>query len=331
MPLYEIGAESIRKWTPGISAIRTTILKGLVVSTVLPDGTQWPSADVSATENDIDVVSDLAIQAVNSGRVVHLGHLPNEAIVTAGNYGGPLYSVGGLASPFEHPWIFVHTWEERGGPRATAVYLVNPVRLETGDDGGYEVVELQPCVAEDEECLIVGDRALLQPPNQQEAHAAKYHCFVVPSPYRLLPDLVGINNGKSPEAAAAGNVLDPFMAALLLLNTDGVARTTITASEKLNKARAKSGKPPIPPHDVIDSGPYVTALIARHSGQAAVPGGGHHASPIAHIRRGHFRNYATGQRTFIRETLVNVTEDARRSFVSKRSHYTAPTEGHDRA
>ena len=110
------------------------------------------------------------------------------------------------------------------------------------------------------------------------------------------------------------------MTGLMILNTRNMPRNKVVASEKLNGSCVKRGKPIIPPYDRIDSSPYVTAILSRQDRVAGAKGGTH-ASPMMHIRRGHIRNYASGERRFISDTLVNATEDMRKQFVSQRSHY----------
>ncbi|HEY2617480.1 MAG TPA: hypothetical protein VGI78_09105, partial [Acetobacteraceae bacterium] len=153
-----------------------------------------------------------------------------------------------------------------------------------------------------------------------------YHALPAPYALRFITDQVAraqINDGGTPGSAAAANVGDPLMTALLILNTRGVERETIAASEKLQKARRKSGKLPIPSYQRVNAAPYVTAIQMR--GKARARGedqGGTHASPVPHLRIGHPRTYADGHVTFIRDTLVNVEASQRAEFLRTRSHYT---------
>jgi len=117
-----------------------------------------------------------------------------------------------------------------------------------------------------------------------------------------------------------GNVVDPVMTALAILNTKGIVNETIRASDKLNSARRKAGKSIIPPYRKVNSSGYVTALLARQERKGEGKGGTH-ASPITHIRMGHLRNYKSGEVSFVRDTIVNASEEARLNFKSTRSHY----------
>jgi hypothetical protein len=88
----------------------------------------------------------------------------------------------------------------------------------------------------------------------------------------------------------------------------------VSPDPKLIRAREKRGRVPIPSHDVVKSEPYVTALLARQGPKM-------HASPITHLRMGHIRNLPLGKKTFIRDALVNGTDEAKAAFASTRSHY----------
>jgi hypothetical protein len=126
----------------------------------------------------------------------------------------------------------------------------------------------------------------------------------------------GVNSATH---AAASNIIEPTMVALLLINTKGIPRETITASDKLNKARIKNKKHIIPPHIKIHTQEYIN--IAMRSPARRESLGGHHASPVTHIRIGHWRNYKSGERTFINDTLVKATPEMREMFKSNRAGY----------
>jgi hypothetical protein len=223
--------------------------------------------------------------------------------------------------PFGEPYLLLHKWEGqlKGRPQI-ALYLVNPLEPET-PCGDFEIVDLQPIMINGNKIFLYGDRATFFA--KEAARDKNYACSVVPSVWRIMPGNEAMNNGNRPENAAASNVLDPIMTMLLILNTRNVKRETIRVADKLNKSRVRSGKPMIPPYDVVNAAPYVTAILAAGTAMASrdAAKGGTHASPIPHIRQGHMRHYPSGRRTFIAETLVNVAPEAREGFLSKRSHY----------
>jgi hypothetical protein len=72
----------------------------------------------------------------------------------------------------------------------------------------------------------------------------------------------------------------------------------------LNKARAKKGLTEIPSHTMVQTRDYVTAF--RH-GQSHHEKG-KHASPIAHWRRAHKRQLASGLIVPVRSSKVNWRE-----------------------
>jgi hypothetical protein len=272
----------------------------------------YEARQFSATDFEVAFVNEAANDAVASGRVMDFGDFPNQLMKDTSKRSGPLYVQGYLPMPFSLPWVLTHTWEE-----ATAWYVIIP--LEDGLLGAdFEVSELDCLSYQGRKLLVIGDRAMLDCAQWDEATVwSKYPCRVCPSPWRFLPGIA-----EDPLGTAAGNVLDPVMTAITILATNGVTRETIHAPDKLQKARVKSGKKPIPPHERVLSEPYVTAIMQRRvPSLRGADKGGTHSSPVAHLRRGHLRTYKTGQKTLIRDTLINVSADVRASFKLTRSHY----------
>jgi hypothetical protein len=316
----EVGYEALGRWPATIQQIRECVTTGTIVAPGF-GGNGYGHA----TQGEVQAIQEEATRSVQAGRLIDFGHFPNDVMSDGGNRGGPLYTQGFIGHPFRDPWLLFHTWE--GG---SALYLVSLLEDDRPAGGDCEVVELQPLLLSGKRVLMVCDRALLTPDPAKD-RLNKYTCKVMPSAWRFLPEFAAMNNGISPQNSAAGNVLDPLMTALLMLSTNGVPRETVRVDPKLNRARLKSGKQVIPPYDRVRSGPYVTALQSRGSGGSlrSVGGTGTHASPIAHLRRGHIRTYADGKRTFIRDSLVNFTDEAKAAHLA-RSHYVAvggPTRG----
>jgi hypothetical protein len=113
------------------------------------------------------------------------------------------------------------------------------------------------------------------------------------------------------DRGAASSTLDAILSCLLLLATDGIEVATIPAPDKLNKQRAKRGRPAIPAHYQVKAGPYVTALQARAGHRPGNGETGGHASPIPHLRRGHLRHLHErhgGGTTWVRDALVNLKD-----------------------
>ena len=218
----------------------------------------------------------------------------------------------------------MHSWEPFPGHTSTSVYLVNPLEPDT-PAGDCESIELTPLRIGVNSVLMIGDRIYLHPNRDPETkNLSKYHCSSIPSTWRFLPGAERINNNLSPERAAAGNVLDPLMCALLILSTRGIVRERVEASEKLQKAREKNKQPRIPPYERVNSQLYITAIQARKakSGDHPRANQGTHASPIPHLRMGHIRTYASGVTVLVRDALVNMDENTRNAWLmGNRSHY----------
>ena len=316
-----IDANAFDVWNPTVTQARSAFLDHLVVWSPMVENL----ADLNprarlfmVSSKDIEHTEKITCAAVAAGRLVDFGHLPNAVIQHGGKRGGPLWQTGAIHSPFHEPWVFMHTWDASLGSQ-TAAYLVNP-----SADECIEVCELQPVRLSGKGAFMIGDRVLFDR-SGPAAGKATYHAIASPNIVRFDNDprvKELLNNGGSPEAAAAGNVGDPTMTAMLILATRNVERQTIRADETLQKSRIKRGKPPIPNYDVVNSTPYVTAIQAR--GARREPGeklGGHHRSPVPHIRMGHPREYASGRSIFIPDTLVNVPPELRQGFKGRRSYY----------
>jgi hypothetical protein len=276
------------------------------------------------SQREVEAICVASHQACAAGRMIDFGDLPNAVIMATSKRAGPLYNQRLLGHPFRDPWIFFHTWE-----MSSSVYLVMPTEHGPQLGGEVEVVELQGLTLLGKFFLAIGDRALLSAydPDHAEQRVDKFHATPAPSLWRFVstitPDLDARINKGNPFLTAIENVLDPLMTALMILNTRNVERRTERVSEKLQKARKKNGKPPIPPYDIVSAAPYVTALMTRgqRSGARSEDHGGTHRSPHPHLRIGHPRTYAPGQVTFIRDTLVNVNDQTRDAFHRTRSHY----------
>jgi hypothetical protein len=323
MSTFEVtGPGDLAHWDPTIGKVRDAILTAHLAG---PNFAPWCGAKEAEaqlhapTRDEVEKVAEFACEAVRYGRLIDFGFWPNDAIKLGGIRGGPLWSRGFIGMPFIEPWVLYHRWE--GG---SCAYLINPYGDQpTGNS--FEACELSPVIARGRGYLTIADRGLFQFPTTPFTDWNKYGAAVNPGTHRYLPgaDQMINNTGKdgsgTPEGAAAGNVGDPIMLALMILNTRNVERATIHAPEKLNRARIKNHKPPIPPYQSVQSAPYVTAIM-RRGRERGEDQGGTHASPIPHIRIGHPREYASGRTIFIRDTLVNASDAARSEFLN-RSHY----------
>lgn len=94
-----------------------------------------------------------------------------------------------------------------------------------------------------------------------------------------------------------------FFVLWLILNTKGVGQELVSAPEKLNRARSKSGKMAIQPYVHVDTQAYVTAL--RETERMESGEGGTHASRRPHLRRAHLRHLHDGRIIPIMAMIVN--------------------------
>ena len=230
-----------------------------------------------------------------------------------------MHSWDDAANPIPKQWL---ASKPNNGPYVSA-YLVNPY---LSDDVccDFEAMELEGIVVKGDRCLGVGDRINLDADEFESVRGIRGQCCSVylTIPRSMLNDRIkaALNRFSDPLRAAAANVLDPIMTALSILTTKGIRSETVSVNPKLAKARIRNGKPAIPPYRKIDSRAYVTAILSRQE-HVSRSQGGTHASPIAHMRIGHWRHYKSGEKSFIHDTLVNATEEMRKAFVSHRTHY----------
>jgi hypothetical protein len=83
-----------------------------------------------------------------------------------------------------------------------------------------------------------------------------------------------------------------------LLECTNIGTETIPAPTKLNKKRARTGKPPFSEFKVL--------TVGKSKERVFLPGniGGTHASPRLHQRRGHIRRLPSGKKTWVRHHMV---------------------------
>jgi hypothetical protein len=316
-PVYGLEADlhDVQPWNPTVAQLRDTVLGGWVVGTGGFLETVLPPAvlKLAPSQDEVEEMAESCHDAIRAGRLIDFGVWTNDVMKYGGKRGGPLYHQGAIGHPFRLPYVFMHSWEG-----VVIAYLVNPLEPDKTAGGDCEAVELQPVRLQNHAALMLSDRIYLETArNVGKQDWNKYHCAAIPSIWRYLGD---DDISKAPNAAA-GNVLDPLMTALLILSTRGIPRETVRADDKLQKARAKNGKPPIPPYERVISAPYVTAIQNRLARGRDISRGGTHASPVGHIRMGHSRTYASGVKTWVRDALVNMTDDAKRAWLGNRSHY----------
>lgn len=330
---YSVSAEHIRPAPITVKQLREAVFGKMLTSGPGTNPTYMP------TETELDNILEGLTSAVTKGQVIDFGMWPNEFIQITAKRAGPMYSKSALGHPFETSWVFLHAWNddelmsEFSVPpqKAYAAYLICPIPAEeTGTLAcSFEAVELNGMnVTVNNEVVFllgIGDRVILYPGIHPNPDYTGYSCEIVAAYKRFLDTPMWEAFQHLTDEQCACNVIDPVMTALLMLNTNGIKTETIVAPPKLNRARIKARKYPIPPYKKVTSDLYVTTILARRTRNIPAAQGSH-ASPIAHIRKGHWRNYAPGLKTYIRDTLVNVDEAARLNFVAHRSHYNVKPE-----
>jgi hypothetical protein len=311
---HDLDLSQFGEWKASVQGVRDCALGMRIAAPDLSFVRNEEHARYRPTQDEVELIADMVATAANAGRLIDFGHLPNAVIMECGSRSGILFDAGALLQPFSDPWLFMHTWEGGGEERpSVAAYLVNPIDFPTGR---VEVVEFQPVTYATSRLLAIGDRGLLLGAATKEDAGKRYTCQILPSIWRLLgSDLSDeLNQHKTPEGAAAGNLFDPLLTVLTLLQVRGVPRETVRVDEKLQRARARSGKPRLPSYQRVDSTGYVTALLAKQSPHRRLSDGGTHASPRWHLRRGTVRSYPSGKKSVIMDTLVNVDPEVRAAF-----------------
>ena len=92
----------------------------------------------------------------------------------------------------------------------------------------------------------------------------------------------------------------PIIFTALMQSTHTKTRK-VEFSDRLNKKRGKRGLPPIMPYHTV----YFEVGGKNYNTDGTEVGGGSHASPRMHWRRGHVRKLESGKLTHVRPCLVN--------------------------
>lgn len=209
---------------------------------------------------------------IDDGCMIDFGFVPNEMIKTVSGATREVFESGELLHPFQN-WLGVMAWE--GGCNG---YFVNQSPVDGADHllvteyYGVDAPGIGPTVLFFDAVKIrvggVGN-TLLEP----------------------MPVIPYAGDTLATRKARASNSLDPLVTMLRMLADASVPVERVEPPGKLNRARAKSGKLPIPAHTVVRTEDYVTHFTAHKARQGRGEAkGGSHASPIAHWRRAHQRH-----------------------------------------
>jgi hypothetical protein len=308
----------LEPWMPSVGEMRGVLLSGDVVSLSAQEAfaLQLPADAMNSviSLDHLDAIADLCGTATKHGRLIDFGRLPWDALEKAARRAGPLFNQGVLGQPFGEPWLMRYV-DDSNHVRLILVIPRDAVaRTITG-------IGLRPVYTASTRALLVDDVVGLMP-NAEQPEVLLPSCLPCFTRWLTLERAGQAADLHSLQLSATFAILDPLMAALLILSTRGIERRTVAPSEKLVRARMRAGKPPIPSHQVVDSEPYVTALLKRATASGE-PQGGTHASPRPHLRMAHPRTLANGQQTWVADALVNFSAEAKQAFRSGRSHYDA--------
>jgi hypothetical protein len=225
--------------------------------------------------------------AVSEGRMIDFGRLSNEVFMQTALSSREMFEAGEFTHPYPD-WLAVASWE--GGMNG---YLISNSR-----DGSEPVIT----------CIEIYGVAL---PGRPPVILVYDLVGIDPVPgatrIRCAPFYGVVANTDDEMERRGANSLDPIVTFLRLLADASIPVVLKPAPEKLNKARMKAGKEPIPSHYEVQTRDYVSMLQAHKHAKPAAKGG-HHASPRSHWRRAHKRTLASGKVVTVRSSRVNWRE-----------------------
>lgn len=279
----------LRPWLkPTVEQIRNTVIADRFI---IPSGDHDDDATLLYT------LTDVFHAAISEGRLIDIGYVPDSLFLREARRGAELFGTGHIGHPFREPYAIFRSFES--GVRLYGVDATDWHTLSRGEvePGTFLIIQAEPGIVDNLTALVV---------------VAALYVHVTPEPkYGGIPVLSELYRSTFPGPPSCADIADPIMASLLLLGTDGIESEHITPPDKLNKARVKSGKPPLPDHWRVHTGPYVTAIMARGQRPVPTPPAGHHGRPIPHLRRGHLRHLHVrhgGGTTWVRDAVINLAD-----------------------
>ena len=300
--------KGLKPWKrPTATQIRNVVMNEFFIVPQAEDG--------GSDDNLIAEMPDAFSRAVLGGRLFDFGHIPNAVIKSECARAADLFVSGHIGHPFREPYAFFHTWDAETASEASAaagvgdagaLYVVDPYDIHAlsngvAEEGTFLACEAQAVRALGYNALIIGDAAAVKVTRNTNGKNG----------YKVMVAQNSMNRqSNTSQSTSASNLMDPIMACLLLLATDGIAVRTLEPPEKVNKNRVRSGRPAIPPHYEVKTNGYVTALNTRTT-RRSEPGLGHHGSPVPHLRRGHVRHMHErhgGGITWVRDTVINLKD-----------------------
>jgi hypothetical protein len=260
--------------------LRSCALDGTIGSVI-------PEDAVTATYSDPEAIQGASTRlrtAVLAGRVFDLGKPPVN--LDECERARKLYCDRRIGHPFQKPYVI-----RAGDDNEAVIILVVPSPGTMPQN--FTLHEFVPTMIDGVRAVVINDTFRIWVENGLMKSAT--------SAGPCIPNL-------DPEVRTAA-FLWLFMLSLLLLAADGVEVERVEPDVKLQRARARSGKPALPAFYRIHGGDYITALSGKRKGGDAKSGtGGTHASPIPHLRRAHQRVLPDGRTVWVRDALVNLRD-----------------------
>jgi len=234
-------------------------------------------------------------RTVREGRMIDFGHLPNQFLIDEAIRAREPFEAGELAHPYPS-WLGVHSWEGGFNGYHVSTHPKYPGSILVIETYGLRVpphgVRHGGKTLGDFDVILVYDIVSIKVNGPDQT---------ILSPSLMLDEA---SNTEAAMRARAANSLDPMVTMLSLLSNATVPVLRKYVPDKLNKARAKAGRHPLPPHSIVKSQDYIS-MIASHNKVAIARGGGHHASPVPHWRRSHPRVLASGRMVQVKASKVN--------------------------
>lgn len=300
-----------RLTTPNISVahnlssekIRDMMMGGRFTRAVPREVTDKEAIDRRARE--MKTISGKWGAAVTAGKmVVSPGRLPDLSSDDVKNLLTRKFVEKTLRTPFEG-WFIIH---EAAGPWNDQRGMIFACRAE---EESLRCVQMEPVNiggVSEHACLMIADEIVGEPDHTHPGNTQFWaHCY--PSDYREYR--LGRPLTEQESINLARYILCTTLYVCALLQDHPEIIRNVRPSSALNKSRERSGKHPLPPVTKV-SPELLTTYVLRPLKSVQESQGGTHASPVPHIRKGHFRTIgkATGnpRKLWIGETVVNASK-----------------------
>lgn len=243
------------------------------------------------------------------GRVIDVGTMDYTESREVAETGATMAASGLVQHPFSSAWCVIGnmSFMKDGDPQPTIVFI-----LPDAENGGFVFSEATVTVS--------GDIAVWYLARMTDAGRIE----VIYDPFydqRTGGIAASLEHAIDPEMSlkiAYAVSVNACFVGISVCNTRGVPYKRRKGERKTNGKAKKAGTVK------FDTKSYFTALKDKRSSSAGSRhggGGGTHASPRAHVRRGHVRHNKDGSVSWVRECLVGARTDDILAFVEGRIAY----------